>query len=590
MGACASKPESCVGGKLKFSKRYRKTRRSRLKKNLSFTSNKLVPIDESSGFNDLPSYINPTFRVSLDESWFDSHTVFEADWEDDFYSIQEDSLSTISSEPSTCPSTLSSPKCQSPGYSCFSAMPSFNLKQRKEHAEVEATNKGTSFSFCNDQLRHRNHQEQEADHSQVSSDDQQQQDESTPSEFSFSCNLDNSDQAIESSETSQDLQLKDLNDSQLKPQNNLLNVKRPLLVVKVCRHKDENEGERVDDSPAVGNYPLVTNSCLPCLKMSSVSGADKRRSVSPSPPGTRKKAGIAGLKALSFQWRDGFASPTLVSPRAPLQRPIAGSQIPYCPPEKKMSDCWSPIDPSTFKVRGHNFLRDKRKDLAPNNAAFYPFGADVFRSHRKINHIARFLELPPIFSSGKIPPILVVNIQIPLYPASVFNREYDGEGMNIVLYFRLSESFSKDLPRHFQENVRRLIEDETEKVKSFSAETTAPFRERLKILGRLANIDELSLNTAEKKLLNAYNEKPVLSRPQHEFYSGENYFEIDLDVHRFSYICRKGLDSIQNRLKHSVLDFGLTIQGSKPEDLPEHLLCCIRLNEIDYTTYRHLAV
>lgn len=46
-----------------------------------------------------------------------------------------------------------------------------------------------------------------------------------------------------------------------------------------------------------------------------------------------------------------------VSPRAPLQRPIAGSQIPYCPPEKKMSDCWSPIDPSNFKVRGHSYLR-----------------------------------------------------------------------------------------------------------------------------------------------------------------------------------------------------------------------------------------
>ena len=27
--------------------------------------------------------------VSLDEAWFDSHPVFEADWDEDFYSIQE---------------------------------------------------------------------------------------------------------------------------------------------------------------------------------------------------------------------------------------------------------------------------------------------------------------------------------------------------------------------------------------------------------------------------------------------------------------------------------------------------------------------
>lgn len=48
-----------------------------------------------------------------------------------------------------------------------------------------------------------------------------------------------------------------------------------------------------------------------------------------------------------------------VSPKGVLQRPAAGSQVPCCPIEKKMSDCWSPLDPSTFKVRGHNYIRYK---------------------------------------------------------------------------------------------------------------------------------------------------------------------------------------------------------------------------------------
>lgn len=46
-----------------------------------------------------------------------------------------------------------------------------------------------------------------------------------------------------------------------------------------------------------------------------------------------------------------------VSSKMLLQRPIAGSQVPFCPIEKKMLDSWSQIEPCTFKVRAVNYFR-----------------------------------------------------------------------------------------------------------------------------------------------------------------------------------------------------------------------------------------
>lgn len=370
--------------------------------------------------------------------------------------------------------------------------------------------------------------------------------------------------------------------SLLKSDSSTNEAKKPVFLDEISSSVDEGSSKQ---EGLLENCGILPNNCLPCLAPIAPT-VEKRRSLSSSPPSARKKTALK----LSFKWKEGHPSATLFSSKMLLQRPIAGSQVPFCPVEKKMFDCWSNIEPSSFRVRGHNYLRDKRKDFASNYAAYYPFGVDVFLTPRKIDHIAQHVELPAISSSGKLPPILVVNVQIPLYPAAIFQGEADGEGMSFVLYFKLSDSYSKELPPHFQESIRRLIDDEVEKVKGFPVDTIAPFRERLKILGRVANVDDLHLSAAERKLMQAYNEKPVLSRPQHEFYSAEDYFEIDIDMHRFSYISRKGFEAFLDRLKLCVLDVGLTIQGNKSEELPEQILCCIRLNGIDYMHYNQLAI
>ncbi|RRT63815.1 hypothetical protein B296_00033293 [Ensete ventricosum] len=166
-------------------------------------------------------------------------------------------------------------------------------------------------------------------------------------------------------------------------------------------------------------------------------------------------------------------------------------------------------------------------------------------------------------ANGTLLQLVDVFPSMPTYPAAMFLGDSDGEGMSLVLYLHLIISCL----------LQRFIDDETEKVKGFAMESSIPFRERLKIMVGVVNPEDLLLSAAEKKLIQAYNGKPVLSRPQHNFYSYHVIWKLNF------------IRSIFSFFYYDELTTSKTMQAQKPEELPEQILCCLRLNKIDFVNH-----
>lgn len=133
-----------------------------------------------------------------------------------------------------------------------------------------------------------------------------------------------------------------------------------------------------------------------------------------------------------------------------LKGPPAGASFSKRPTTDMRPACaWEAVDSSTFLIRSADYMKTRIKE--PSKESIYRIiGVDMYSFDRKMNHIARYIDLPrvpelgPGAESTKIPPLLIINIQLPRYSPTLFGNT-DGPSYSLVYYFALPDGWEPSM-------------------------------------------------------------------------------------------------------------------------------------------------
>eukprot|EP00667_Euglena_gracilis_P015215 EG_transcript_15813 len=252
----------------------------------------------------------------------------------------------------------------------------------------------------------------------------------------------------------------------------------------------------------------------------------------------------------------------------------AGSSLPK-KSEEVTAMCWTEATGESFNVRAVGY---KTKNLKqPSGPSLYDTVAvDAYSSPKKVPHFAQYVDIPEPEDGHGVPYNLVVNLMIPRYaPNLVWAAAGDGESWCVVLYCRLSEAAREMLRTNQPSPALKLWKRFVE------ADRNDPMKQRLKCIVRALNPTEVGFSTATRSLINKYNAKPFMIRTTSSFYTGDNYYEIDIDIHNFGKTARIGLYGCSEVATQADFDLSATIQGETDDELPEQILFGVRLDKLN---------
>eukprot|EP00638_Chattonella_subsalsa_P005162 CAMPEP_0117750820 /NCGR_PEP_ID=MMETSP0947-20121206/10607_1 /TAXON_ID=44440 /ORGANISM="Chattonella subsalsa, Strain CCMP2191" /LENGTH=418 /DNA_ID=CAMNT_0005569083 /DNA_START=147 /DNA_END=1406 /DNA_ORIENTATION=- len=260
----------------------------------------------------------------------------------------------------------------------------------------------------------------------------------------------------------------------------------------------------------------------------------------------------------------------------------AGSSFPRL---EASENTWEPCPGTYFRIRQPGYASHGQKDFS--GPSFYELlGVDTFRttSHRESKLVPRKIARHPhVVSSNHphVPSVFVVNCQIPYDTPIMFNKStnYDGACTQIVFHFGITEECRDWLADYEQSRTEgKEAEDDSQIPPALKllvewckrAEEDFDYRARFKAMAMIDNMDDLELPS----LVQRYNGKPALITYSGTLSRGDDFLEMDINVHKFAYIARKGLDYVKDKLERGLIRVGFTIEAREEEHLPEQMLGC----------------
>ncbi|XP_028791887.1 protein ENHANCED DISEASE RESISTANCE 2-like isoform X2 [Neltuma alba] len=223
-----------------------------------------------------------------------------------------------------------------------------------------------------------------------------------------------------------------------------------------------------------------------------------------------------------------------------------GSTLPKDPTCTVLSS-WMEADPSTFLIRGKNYLEDRLKVKA-KGTLMQMVGADWLRSDKREDDLGgRPGSIVQKYATqGRPEFFFIVNIQVP-----------GSTTYNLALYYMMSAPI-EDSP---------LLE-------SFVKGDDAFRNSRFKLIPYISKGSWIVKQSVGKKACLIGQALEI------NYFRGKNYLELGVDIGS-STVARGVVSLVLGYLNNLVIEMAFLVQGNTREELPEYLLGTCRLNHLD---------